>query len=564
MAPVTVAENAFQGGLTIADFAAPTLEQWRELAQGSLGGTALEALTTATLAGIEVRPLYTVEDLAGLPAVAAHPLHRPWQACQRVDHPDPAAAAAEIAEDTSRGVDSAWLVLDRSVRTGHHPEDPDTGPTDGIVVTTADDLAELLGAANSAHTALILASGGSAVAAAAALIAACRSLGLDPATLDGGLGCDPLGALAADAELPCGLARSLALLPEIVAWCDRSAPRLRALEVSTLPYVLAGASEVHELALALATGAAYLRAVAASGVALERTYRHLRFVVPVGRDLLLEVAKLRALRLTWGRVVEACGGAGDAVQPWVHAVTSPRTLTVQDPWVNLLRATTQAFAAVSGGADALTVLPFDAAAGPSDRVARRLAANLHAILREEASLDRVADPLAGSYAVESLTAELAERAWQRFQQIEADGGVAAALLGGSIRRELAEAREARRRAVAGGRDPITGVTSHPNPDERPLQRPAVHGRAVRSRARDALARRGTPQAELDRLRSCCTETMGDGAAVDAAIEACAAGATLAEVARALAVDEAPIRIEPLPVEREAAPFERSRDRGGTP
>jgi methylmalonyl-CoA mutase len=557
-APVTTEDSRFRGELAVADlFPATTLEQWRALAEQGLKGASLDSLFAETTEGVAVRSLYTAGDLSGLEVEPMGPVRRPWQSCQQVRHPIPESAGAEIAESARFGIDAAWLLLDRSVRRALPPDelDFDADTPDGLVVSTAADMSLLLDALGATIPALYLDAGGSALATASVLVAAVKANGDDPAELEGGFGSDPLAALAADGVLPGGLDRALAQLPDVVNWCDRSAPRLRALSVTSLPYAMSGASVVQELAYMMATAVAYLRATTRSSVSVDLTCRHLRFVTTSGRDLLLEIAKLRALRSMWARVVQACGGSDESRIPRVHAVTSPRTLTVRDPWVNLVRTTVEAFGAVVGGSDTVTVLPFDDAIGQPDTLARRIAALTHALLRDESHLHRVIDPTAGSYALERLTADLAEHAWALFQRIEAGGGMEATLIDGTIRRELARIRDLRRRAHADGREPITGVTSHPDPDEQWLDRvpPDVSGQ--RARLHESLVSRRPPRNELERLGSAANIAAGDGAVMDAAIDACAAGATLWEVAAAIAGCERPTTVEPLPSERDAAPFE---------
>jgi methylmalonyl-CoA mutase len=563
---VTTANDRFCGELTVADlFPAATIEDWRTLAEQSLRGTSLDTLVVTTHEGVDVRPLYTADDLSRLTAAPIGPSRRPWQACQQVRHPLPEVAGAEIAEDAGRGVEAAWLLFDRSVRCAVPLDQPEVGTElpDGLVIATATELGRLLDAANLDDACLFLDPGGNALGTAAALVAAAQARGRDPAELDGGLGCDPLAALAADGVLPYGLNRSLALLPDLVTWCDRSAPRLRALSVSSLPYTMSGAHAVQEVGYMLATAVEYLRAVTRTGVPVDVACHHLRFVTTSGRDLLMEIAKLRALRGLWQRVAEACGGAGESRVAWIHTVTSPRTLTVRDPWVNLVRTTVEAFGAVIGGSDTVTVLPFDHAIGPPDALARRVAALGHALLREESHLHRVVDPAAGSYAIERLTEDLEDRAWGFFQEIEAAGGMVERITGGIVRDELAEILEARRRATAEGRDPITGVTSHPDPAEERLDRAPVDTSGHAKRTRAALANRRPPSNELERLRSAAAIAAGDGAVMDAAVDACAAGATLWEIAAAIAGEERATQIEPLPSERDAETFENNAPAGGS-
>ena len=417
-----------------------------------------------------------------------------------------------------------------------------------------------------ARVGLRLDGGGNGLALAAAALAAGRLRGAVPGELSGCLGWDPLGSLAGDGILPYGLERSLDLLADAAAWSENHGRGICSAAVSTLPYHMAGATPIQELACAVATGVEYLRRMTAAGVELETACRHLEFVVPIGRDLPVGIATLRALRVMWSRVVEACGGDGAARVARIHAVTPPRGLTRRDPWVNMLRATVGAFAAVTGGADVLTVLPFDAALGHPDGFGRRIAANLHAILRDECRLGQLLDLAGGSYAIERLTRDLAEASWASFQAVEGAGGMAAVLLEGRLHRELAASARRRADDIAGGRTPITGVSSHPDPGEQPLERAVTTRAEVLAAAAARLAGRA-PGAGLRELLAAVEHAAGagrgDGSVVDAAITALAAGATVGAVAVALRGSGAPTAIAALPAAREEEVLDGPRSSGTT-
>jgi len=561
------------------EFPAASVEDWREAAAQSLAGRRLDDLTVEHCPGVAVRPLYTEQDLPALSGgpgrtpfargtgATAHPAAG-WRACQRCDHPDPAEAGRWVAEAARRDVSCAWLVFDAAARRGLDAADPASAAlaVDGVVTSSAADLGPVLEAIAAAGTAVHLDGGGNGIALAAAAAAARQLRGAPAGALDGSLGWDPLAALASDGALPYGLERSLDLLADVVSWTVRHGPALHAVRVSTLPYHMAGASAVQELACAIATGVEYLRRTTAAGVELEAACRRLGFLAPIGRDLPIEIAKLRALRVMWARVVEASGGSEQAQAATVHAVTSPRCLTRRDPWVNMLRATVGAFAGIAGGADILTVLPFDGAIGLPDSFGRRIAANLHTILREESHLGRVADPAGGSYAIERLTRDLADAGWAAFQAIERSGGIAAALLGGGLRRELAESARRRDEELRSGRSPITGVTSHPDPAERPLERPVATRADVSVRA--AAAAGGAPgaglAAALEAVARAADAARGDGSVLESAIAALAAGASVGAVAAAVRGAGEPAAIPPLPAARDAAAFEDLRGPGLSP
>ncbi len=270
---------------------------------------------------------------------------------------------------------------------------------------------------------------------------------------------------------------------------------MRALTVDALPYHEAGGSAAEELGLSLATGVAYLRALTEAGLSTEAALGQLEFRYAATADQFLTIAKLRAARRLWARIAEA-SGAPEAGAQLQHAVTSPVMMTRRDPWVNMLRTTVACMAAGVGGADAVTVLPFDNELGLPDAFARRISRNTSTILLEESHLARVIDPAGGSYYVERLTDELAHAAWEFFQTLEKAGGQAAALRSGLVAERLAATWAARSKKLARRREPITGVSEFPLLSEKPVVRePAPAGptgglpRVRRDEAYEALRAR---------------------------------------------------------------------------
>ena len=231
----------------------------------------------------------------------------------------------------------------------------------------------------------------------------------------------------------------------------------------------AGGSDAFEVAAALATGVAYLRAMTDAGLGVDDALARISFRLNAGADQFATMAKLRAARRCWARVAEASGAGPEATGMILHAVTAKAMYSRRDPWVNLLRATLACFAAAAAGADAITVLPFGAAAGQWDELGVRLARNTQIILAEESGVHRVADPGGGSWYVESRSEELAAEAWRRFQDLEGAGGMAAALLSGRVGDETARAWDARLANLARRRDALTGVSEFPDLDERGLE-----------------------------------------------------------------------------------------------
>ncbi|MFE1250766.1 methylmalonyl-CoA mutase family protein [Streptomyces sp. NPDC058735] len=448
-------------GLELAgEFPHVPQEQWQRLVAGVLrksgkdveGAEAEEALSTALEDGLRTRPLYTARDTSpepGLPGFA--PFVRGgraegntvggWDVRQRHTTPD----RDTVLADLENGVTSLWL----AVGDGGIPVSSLGTVLDGVYL----DLAPV-----------VLDAGRETEPAARALLRLHEERGVSPDAARGSLGADPLGLQART-----GQPGDVAPAAELARLCADRYPGLRALTVDALPYHEAGGSAAQELGASLATAVAYLRELTGAGLSVEQACGQLEFRYAATADQFLTIAKLRAARRLWARVAEVCGAPAAGAQRQ-HVVTSPVMMTRRDPWVNMLRATIATLAAGTGGADAVTVLPFDHALGLPDAFARRIARNTSTILIEESHLARVIDPAGGSWYVERLTDELAHAGWEFFQRIEGLGGMAAALRSGDVERDLAGTWQARTARLAKRREPVTGVSEFPHLAEKPVVR----------------------------------------------------------------------------------------------
>ncbi len=481
-----------------------TREDWLEAVRRTLGGSDPSELVATTLDGIDIRPLYSEEDFPtsddpmGFPGLAHFARHaRPqgstfgWEIRQA--HrcgADPASTNRAILDDLAHGVNGVVLY--------DPPADPDT-------------LAAVLSGVHTDMVGLHLRPGHNWEDT----VAAARSLWGHEEGASGTLGIDPLGLWARSGTLGTDPEAALAATAELAGEIRTDLPGFRAVTVNSAVFADAGATDALEIALALATAVAHLRAMVAAGMTPDRAARQIEFTTAVGSDQFSAIAKLRALRRTWGRVTEV-SGAPD-VPAAVHAVTSWSMLTRRDPWVNMLRTTLACFAAATGGAEAVTVTPFDAAVRRPSDLGRRIARNTESILALESHLARVIDPGGGSWYLDDLTEQLSQKAWALFGDIESAGGMVAALqsslvsaLVGDRRRVRAEEYDRRRRLITGVTahadpteellagpppDPPPGVEPHPDPivevDPFVPLRWAEPFEELRDRA-DALARHGTP------------------------------------------------------------------------
>jgi methylmalonyl-CoA mutase len=453
-----------------ADFAPATDEEWVRLAAGVLRKTdpdlpvekVTEVLGTVTYDGITLAPLYTRESAApatGLPgqapftrgASAAGSVPAGWDVRQRHADPDPAATQEAILADLENGVTSLWLTLGPAGL----PVDALSTALDGVYL----DLAPV-----------VLDAGAQTSAAATAYLDLLAARGVDPAQARGNLGADPIGRAARE-----GTGIDDTDLRALAVRCVRGYPELRAGTVDATGYHDAGGSDAQELAFSIATGVAYLRALTGAGLGVTEAFGQLEFRYAASVDQFATVAKLRAARRLWARVAQECG-VPEAGAQRQHAVTSSAMMTVRDPWVNMLRVTVACVAAAVGGADAITVQPFDSCLGLPDSFARRIARNTQAVLLDECGVGRVLDPAGGSWYVEERTEALARAAWKLFTEVERFGGMARAVQSGWVAQRLDETWQRRADELAHRRDPITGVSEYPHLEEvLPTRRPAAEG-----------------------------------------------------------------------------------------
>lgn len=541
-----------------AEFPTPTREQWLAAVDKALKGAPFDKkLVTPLYEGIKVQPLYTRQDWqgeAGLPGLppftrGATAAGGGWAIRTEHDAADPQAVNSAILADLLRGATAILIRFDRAARAGldgDHAAADGLAGADGAMIYSIDDLDLVLKDVLLELVPLSLDAGAQAVPAAAVLSALWRHRGVSPEQARGAFNADPLGVLAATGSLPLDLGEALKQAAELAVWTARTWPHVTAIGVDTSPHHEAGATEAQDLAAALATGLSYLRVLTEAGLDMDAACRQITFTFSVGCDQFLSIAKLRAARRLWARVAEICGASEPARAMRLHARTARRIMSRRDPWVNMLRTTVAGFAAGLGGADSVAVLPFDAAIGPSDDFARRIARNSQILLQEESSLAQVADPAGGSWYVESLTEQLAGAAWSQFQDIEGRGGMAAVLADGRWADDLAKSWAERDRNIARRKEALTGINEFPNILEQAVERPAPDIATLRMRTSMRLA--------ASRVEVTSFRTHG----MDDLVAAAEQGVSIGRLAAALADGEGSA-IQALPRHRHAESFEALRD-----
>ena len=528
-----------------ADYAA-----WRTLAEEALKGASFEKkLVTKTLDGFALQPLYTKGDqdadtrlIHDVLSASVEPRETVtgWDIRQLHSHPDPIVTNAAVLDDLENGATSILLKLDAAARKGREISSGEVG-VDGIAIHCLADLECTLSDVYT-NLATIALDGGAAAIPAAAMLAA-RMTDEDGASEAApAFNIDPIGTLASTGTLPCSTDDALRQTANITAELIDLFPMGTAISVNGAPYYNAGATDGQELACLLASGVAYLRALTDTGMAVDQAAGAMVFNVAIGTDFFAGIAKLRALRLMWTRILAASGAEDASIS--INAVSAEMAMSKVDPWVNMLRTTVTSFAAGLGGADSVVCLPYDHLIGLPDGFTRRIARNTQLILQEESNVHRVIDPAGGAWFIENMTRDLAKAAWAKFQSLEASGGIVAALANGSLKKDIEAVWHTREERVANRRDPLTGVSEFPNISEAKVTCDAPDLDAI--------------QANGKARQTKYTETVG--ATLSSLMEAARKGATIGHMYTDLYGTSAATTVPVLIPHRLSEPYEALRKR----
>jgi methylmalonyl-CoA mutase len=565
----------------LGDFPPSSSQEWRIAAEKLLKGVPFDKkMISRTYEGIDLQPIFTPADLPPGTADSQFPgfpdfrrggqvlgrAGKTWEIAQEISYPTHEEFGAALRHDLGRGQTAVCLPLDGAVRAGLDPDQSDAEHVGkgGVSIISLDELAQALEGVDLSQHPLYVEAGQSGPIFLAMLSALLAQRGEPPAALRGSTGVDPLGTLVRDSVLPTSLEGAYDEMYCATHWAVRHAPLVRTIAVFGGPYHDAGANAVQELAFVAGTAVEYIRAMLDRGLTIHDVARRVRFTFPVGTNFFMEVARLRAARMLWSNLVEAFGGSEEDQVMLMHTRTSGFTLTRVDPYVNMLRATTGAFAAAVGGADSVHVSPFDELVRTPDEFSRRIARNSQIILRDEAHVGSVVDPAGGSWYVEWLTDALAQKAWALFQDIETRGGMAEAVKAGYVQGLVESTATARREGSERRRDPIVGVSVYANVAETPLDaRPVDREILHRRRSGKLKALKQTPDhgpgmaihRYLEQVRESAPADML-GLMIDAALS----GATVGEIARVWRSTrgDQPATAQPLPERRQAEAYEELR------
>jgi methylmalonyl-CoA mutase len=527
----------------------PTKADWDAAAAKEVRG---KDLTWRTPEGIEVRPLYTAEDVAeldpGLPGFAPFTrgpyasmyTGRPWTIRQYAGFSTAEESNAFYRRNLAAGQKGLSVAFDLATHRGYDSDHPrvvgDVGKA-GVAIDTLEDMKILFDGIPLDEMSVSMTMNGAVLPVMAFYIVAAEEQGVPQGKLTGTIQNDILKEFAVRNTYIYPPAPSMRIVADIIQYCAGHMPRFNSISISGYHMHEAGATAVQELAFTLADGMDYVRAASAKGLDVDHFAPRLSFFFGIGMNFFMEVAKLRAARLLWHRVMTGFGATTQKSKLLrTHCQTSGVSLTEQDPYNNIMRTTIEAMAAVLGGTQSLHTNSFDEAVALPTDFSARIARNTQLVLADETGITNVADPLGGSYYVEALTAELADKAWALIEEVESLGGMTRAVAEGMPKRRIEEAAAARAARVDRGETAIVGVNRYRLGAEAHLDILQIDNDKVRAGQIDRIAatRASRDEAEakaaLDALRD---GAQGDTNLLALSIEATRARCTLGEISAAL-------------------------------
>ncbi len=534
-----------------------TLEEWRELADKSLtrGGKTVDDLVWHTPEGIDVKPLFTAEDLEQLQFTNTLPglepfvrgpqptmyAGRPWTIRQYAGFSTAEESNAFYRKALAAGGQGISVAFDLATHRGYDSDHPrvtgDVGKA-GVAIDSVEDMKVLFDGIPLDEVSVSMTMNGAVLPVLAGYIVAAEEQGVDQAALAGTIQNDILKEFMVRNTYIYPPAPSMNIIGDIIAYCSSHLPKFNTISISGYHIQEAGADAALELAYTLADGKEYIRTALAAGLDIDALAGRLSFFWGIGMNFYMEIAKLRAARLLWSKIVGEFGPKNPRSKMLrTHSQTSGWSLTEQDPYNNVVRTTIEAMAAVFGGTQSLHTNALDEAIALPTEFSARIARNTQLIIQEETGITKVADPWGGSYMMESLTQAIADRAWELIEEIEEKGGMAKAIETGMPKLRIEESAARKQARIDRGEDVIVGVNKYVLDEEAEVDILDIDNEKVRQSqiARLETLRSGRDEAAveaaLEALYQCAKS--GEGNLLDLSIKAMRARATVGEISFAM-------------------------------
>jgi methylmalonyl-CoA mutase C-terminal domain/methylmalonyl-CoA mutase N-terminal domain len=533
---------------------APKIEKWRELAEKELKRSP-DTIVWNTPEGIEVKPLYTAEDLEGIGHLDSLPgmkpfvrgpratmyAGRPWTIRQYAGFSTAEESNAFYRKALAAGQQGISVAFDLATHRGYDSDHPrvvgDVGKA-GVAIDSVEDMKILFDGIPLDQVSVSMTMNGAVIPILANFIVAGEEQGVPREKLSGTIQNDILKEFMVRNTYIYPPEPSMRIVADIIEYTAKEMPKFNSISISGYHIHEAGATLVQELAFTLADGREYVRAALKKGLNVDDFAGRLSFFFAIGMNFFMEIAKLRAARLLWTRVMEEFEPKKpSSLMLRTHCQTSGVSLQEQDPYNNIIRTAFEAMSAVLGGTQSLHTNSFDEAIALPTEFSARIARNTQLILQHETGVTKVVDPLAGSYYIESLTKELADKAWALMEEIEAMGGMTRAVMSGLPKRMIEEAAIRKQAAIDRGETVIVGVNKYRPDNEEEVPILEIDNTAVRQ-AQVARLEKVKRQRDPKRVEAALAALeqvarSGEGNLLEAAVEAARHRATVGEISDAL-------------------------------
>lgn len=529
-------------------------DKWRDLAESELRGRPIKDLTWQTLEGIEVQPIYTADDTVDLAHMGSIPgeapytrgvkatmyAGRPWTIRQYAGFSTAEESNAFYRRALAAGQQGVSVAFDLATHRGYDSDharvEGDVGKA-GVAIDSVEDMKILFDGIPLDQVSVSMTMNGAVIPILASFIVAGQEQGHDQSVLSGTIQNDILKEFMVRNTYVYPPEPSMRIIADIIEYTSDYMPKFNSISISGYHMQEAGANLVQELAFTLADGREYVRAAIARGMDVDKFAGRLSFFFAIGMNFFMEAAKLRAARLLWSRIMEEFEPKNPKSSMLrTHCQTSGVSLQEQDPYNNVIRTAYEAMSAVLGGTQSLHTNALDEAIALPTENSSRIARNTQLILQEETGVTNVVDPLAGSYYVEKLTADLADAAWKLIEEVENMGGMTKAVGSGMPKLRIEEAAATRQAGIDRGTEVIVGVNKYRRDSEDPIDILDIDNAAVRD---SQIARLETIKAKRDEascdgaLAELSRRAAESGNLLEAAIEAARARATVGEISMAM-------------------------------
>ena len=531
-----------------------TRADWDKLAAKELRDKPLDSLNWQTLEGITVKPLYTADDVASLPQMGEIPgfapftrgvkatmyAGRPWTIRQYAGFSTAEASNAFYRKALAAGQQGVSVAFDLATHRGYDSDHPrvvgDVGKA-GVAIDSVEDMKILFDSIPLEKVSVSMTMNGAVIPILANFIVTGEEQGVSRADLSGTIQNDILKEFMVRNTYIYPPEPSMRIVADIIEYTSAEMPKFNSISISGYHMQEAGANLVQELAFTLADGREYVRAAIARGMNVDDFAGRLSFFFAIGMNFFMEAAKLRAARMLWHRIMsEFQPKKTGSLMLRTHCQTSGVSLQEQDPYNNVIRTAYEAMAAALGGTQSLHTNALDEAIALPTEFSARIARNTQLILQEETGVTHVVDPLAGSYYVESLTHELAEKAWALIEEVEAMGGMTKAVATGMPKLRIEESAAKRQAAIDRGDEVIVGVNKYKLAKQDPIDILDIDNVAVRDSqiARLQSTRAARDEAACQATLAELTRRAGEGGnLLAAAVDAARARATVGEISDAM-------------------------------